>query len=178
MRRAGARFLVALIGVTSAFSLPAAQTPRGGAPDAAWPQFRGNARLTGVATAAPAPPLTVRWTYEAGEAIESSPAIRDGRVYVGVATGDLLALDLETGKLQWKYATGGSIGESSPTVGDQAVFIGDLTGTVHAVKVRDGQRLWTFKTGGEVKSSPVLVGDTLLIGSYDTHFYSLGARPG
>src|SRR5204863_212378 len=157
----------------SALSLSAAQSPRGtAASDTAWPQFRGSSRLTGIAPAAPAPPLTVRWTYEAGDAVESSPAIRDGRVYVGVASGDLLALDLDSGKLQWKYATGGSIGESSPTVGDQAVFVGDLNGMVHAVSVRDGQRLWTFKTGGEVKSSPVLVGDTLLIGSYDTHLHA------
>ena len=35
-----------------------------------WPQFRGNPRLTGV-TSAPAPPLTVLWTHDAGRRASS-----------------------------------------------------------------------------------------------------------
>src|SRR6266496_3333076 len=55
-----------------------AQTPASN-----WPQFRGNARLTGVAPTAPPDTLKLKWTYEAGESIESSPAVADGTVYVG-----------------------------------------------------------------------------------------------
>jgi outer membrane protein assembly factor BamB len=153
----------------------AAQTP---AP--AWSQFRGTARLSGVATAAPPATLAVKWTYDAGESVESSAAIADGVVYVGSTKGELLALDLETGKLRWKYATGpnGFIGESSPAVHDGAVFVGDLAGTVHAVSAADGKKLWTFATDGEVKSSPVVVDDLVVIGSYDTHLYALDRRSG
>src|SRR6185437_9586898 len=125
----------------------------------AWPQFRGDAQLTGVAGEGLPEKLALKWTYETGDIIESSAAIADGTVYVGAGTGDLLAIDLETGKLRWKYSTGSQIGESSPAVGNGRVFIGDLEGVVHAVDARTGSRVWTFKTGGEVKSSPVLVGD-------------------
>ena len=145
-----------------------------------WAQFRGNARLTGVTASAPPVALTVRWTYDAGESIESSAAIVDGAVYVGSSKGELLALDLETGKLRWKYATGegGFIGESSPAVSDGVVFVGDLAGLVHAVDARDGKRLWTFKTDGEVKSSAAVAGDIVLVGSYDTYLYALDRRTG
>ena len=110
------------------------------------------------------PPATLKllWTYDAGDLIDSSAAIVDGVVYVGGGDGDLLALDLATGKLRWKYATGNLIGESSPAVGPDAVYIGDLGGLVHAVSLRDGKPLWTFKTGSEIKSSPVVVGDVVL----------------
>src|SRR5450755_2724728 len=81
-----------------------------------WPQFRGNPQLTGVSEAALAPNLKLAWTYEAGETIESSAAISAGSVYVGVQSGDLLAIDLQTGKLRWKYRTQEGIGESSPAV--------------------------------------------------------------
>src|SRR6185295_1476799 len=140
-----------------------AQTPAPG-----WPQFRGTARLSGVAAAAPPAALTLKWTYDAGESVESSSAIVDGAVYVGSTKGELLALDLETGKLRWKYATGanGLIGESSPAVADGTVFVGDLAGIVHAVSAADGKRLWTFTTDGEVKSSAAVVDDLVLIGSY------------
>src|SRR5438034_286351 len=143
-----------------------------------WTQFRGNARLTGVAAGALPSTLSLRWTYEAGDAIESSPAIADGLVFVGSAGGDLLAIDLASGKLRWKYATGSTIGESSPAVAKGVVFIGDLGGTLHAVQVRDGSRLWSFKTGGEVKSSPTIANDVVLIGSYDMHLYALDALTG
>src|SRR5919108_3572572 len=75
-------------------------------PTANWPQFRGNAQLTGVAATMLPDTLRLRWTYDAGESIESSAAIADGVVYVGSAEGELLAIDLETGKARWKYTTG------------------------------------------------------------------------
>jgi outer membrane protein assembly factor BamB len=98
-----------------------------------WPQFRGNPRLTGVATSAAPKSLKVVWTYEAGEPIESSAAIAGGTVYVGSGAGELLALDLATGKLRWKHKTDGMIGESSPAVAGGNFYFGDLDRYVHAV---------------------------------------------
>ena len=43
-----------------------------------WPQFRGNLALTGVTTAAVPDTLKLLWTYEMGDAIESSAAIVGG----------------------------------------------------------------------------------------------------
>src|SRR5262249_15357636 len=150
---------------------------RVGASNESWPQFRGNPHMTGVASELPAT-LSLKWTYQAGETIESSAAIADGVVFVGAGDGDLLAIDLETGKLKWKYATGNPIGESSPAVSGGLVYIGDLGGIVHAGHVSDGSKAWTFKPGGEVKSSPAIAGDLMLIGSYDTHLYAFDAKTG
>jgi eukaryotic-like serine/threonine-protein kinase len=143
-----------------------------------WRQFRGNPRLTGVAPSVPPDTLKVIWSYQAGEAILSSPAVAEGVVYVGVGNGDLIAVDLASGKLRWKYSTKSFVDESSPAVGSGAVYVGDLDGTVHAVNTRDGKPLWTFKTMGEIKSSPVVVNDRVLIGSYDGHLYALDVRTG
>ncbi len=145
---------------------------------AGWTQFRGDARLSGIAAEAPPERLTLRWTFEAPEGLESSAAIADGAVYVGAANGDLLSIDLESGKQRWKYSTGSEIGESSPGVAGGLVYIGDLAGVVHAVNAKDGARVWTFKSGGEVKSSPTIAGGLVLIGSYDTHLYALDAKTG
>ena len=103
-------------------------------------------RLTGVSASTPPATLKLLWTYDAGDVIDSSAAIADGVVYVGGGDGDLIALDLASGELRWKYATGNLIGESSPAVGADAVYIGDLGGILHAVSTRDGKALWTFKT--------------------------------
>ena len=148
------------------------------APANEWRQFRGTAHLAGVSAAAPPATLELLWTYDAGEVIDSSAAIVDGVVYVGGGDGDLIALDLDSGTLRWKYTTGNLIGESSPAVGPDTVYIGDLGGIVHAVSTSDGAQRWTFQTGSEIKSSPVLVNDIVLIGSYDGHLYALDASTG
>src|SRR5207249_6780074 len=84
-----------------------------------------------------------------------------------ICSADLLAIDLATGKLRWKYKAQEGIGESSAAVRDGVVYIGDSSGMLHAVRASDGKGLWTFKTDGEIKSSPVVTGDRVLIGSYD-----------
>jgi outer membrane protein assembly factor BamB len=140
----------------------------------AWPQFRGNPALTGVATDVLKAPLEVQWTYEAGESVESSAAIAGNTAYVGSQPGVLVALDLASGKRKWEYKTSDvGLGESSPAVAGELVLVGDLGGILHAVGVTDGKARWTFKTGTEIKSSPVVVGDRVLIGSYDGHLYCL-----
>ena len=87
------------------------------APATSWPQFRGSAPLVGTTQATLPAQLEVQWTYEAGDAVDSSAAIVDGVVYVGSADGHLHAVNLADGKPKWKYqASPDGIGESSPAV--------------------------------------------------------------
>ncbi len=143
-----------------------------------WPQFRANSSLTGVAASTVPDNLKVLWTYDAGESIESSAAIADGTVYVGVSTGDLIAVDLSSGKLKWKYKTKDMVLESSPAVGSGLVFVGDQAGVFHAVNASTGKGVWSYPTGAEIKCSPVIVGDKVLIGSYDGYLYCFQMRDG
>ena len=87
------------------------------APANAWQQFRGSQSLSGVSDASLPEELSLLWTYEADEAIDSSAAIVDNSVYFGTYAGSLVALNLETGKERWAYTTGDlGVGESSPAV--------------------------------------------------------------
>jgi outer membrane protein assembly factor BamB len=147
-------------------------------PPSEWRQFRGNARLSGIATSAPPAALKTLWTHDTKDSVLSSAAISDGVVYVAVGNGDLLALELASGKLKWKYSAKTFFGDSSPAVGNGAVYVGDLDGFVHAVNISDGKARWTFKTQAEIKSSAVVVNDLVLIGSYDAHLYAIEAATG
>ena len=117
-----------------------------------WPQFRGNHQLTGFSNSALPERLKLRWTYQAEDAIESSAAIVDGTVYVGSLSGDLIALDLESGREKWRYRADDGIGESSPAVEGEMVYVGDLAGVLHAVNTLTGKMHWTFKTEAEIQS--------------------------
>src|SRR6476660_1959772 len=87
----------------------------------AWLQFRGTPQLNGIAVSSLPAALKLLWTYDAGDSIESSAAIANGAVYVGSQSADLLALDLDTGRLRWKYHVEDGIEESSPAVHDGLV---------------------------------------------------------
>ena len=150
----------------------------GQAPAGAWVQFRGTQALTGVSADTPPAELTVLWSYDTGDVIESSPAIVGGVVYVGAGDGMLLALDFDTGALRWSYEAGGLIGESSPAVANGIVYVGDLDGVLHAVNAADGTPRWTFETEAEIRSSPVIVDGLVLVGSYDAHLYAVDADTG
>ena len=117
-----------------------AQAPAAGAPADRWTQFRGSAALVGTTAATLPDKLRVLWTYEAGEAVESSAAIADGVVYVGAQPGVLHAIGLADGKPRWKYtASDIGIGESSPAIAGGIVYIGDLSGVLHAVDAASGK---------------------------------------
>ena len=98
----------------SAFQAKPAAAPASAAPANAWPQFRGSATLTGISSTTIAPAPKLAWAWEGGEAFDSSAAIVDGVVYVGTATGELIAVGLNDGKLRWRYKAGEAIGESCP----------------------------------------------------------------
>lgn len=162
----------------SAFCLLPSRVAAQDTPADNWSQFRGNHNLTGVSQSDVPQALKHLWTYEAGEAIESSAAIVGGTVFVGSQKGELAALNLDNGAVFWKYSIDSPIGESSPAYSGGVVYIGDLGGWLHAVNASTGKKLWAFKAGNEIKSSPVVVGDRVLIGSYDQHLYCVSTRNG
>src|SRR5688572_18646108 len=72
-------------GLVSVISLLSVPSIRAQAAADAWPQFRGSSALLGTTAATLPAQLKVLWTYEAGDAIESSAAVVDGVAYVGSA---------------------------------------------------------------------------------------------
>ena len=77
-----------------------------------WPQLGGDAAHRGARTHEIAPPLVTRWTTSVGgHVLTASPVIANGAVYVAVTdladgnTGGVVALDLITGAVRWRFAT-------------------------------------------------------------------------
>jgi hypothetical protein len=126
------------------------QCARGGS--SRWPPIRATAKMpaapaathrplkahTGISASTPAETLKLLWTYDAGEIVESSAAIVDDVVYVGSGDGDLLALNLASGTLRWKYVTGNLIGSQETAIHLQAcrgVVVSDAMDKTVVVRV-------------------------------------------
>jgi len=72
-----------------------------------WPTYAHDAQHTGhgITTLSPdsVSTLATAWEYPTGDAVTATPTVVDGTVYAGSWDGWFYAVNLETGKLRWKY---------------------------------------------------------------------------
>lgn len=128
-----------------------------------WGPDTTNARFqrTGGINAADVPRLTVKWAFgfPGVSSVYGQPTIAGGRVFVGVDTGYVYALDAATGCVHWTYLaeTGVrnavNIGPIPGSPGQYAAYFGDMHGRVYAVNAQTGQQLWKV----QVDSHPLAV---------------------
>jgi len=119
----------------------------------------------------------LKWKFQTGDSIYSSPAVVDGVVYFGSRDKHLYAVDTKTGEEKWKFKTGSSIW-SSPAVSDGVVYFGSSDSYLYALDAKTGEENWKFKTGGGVSSSPAVVDGVVYFGSGDKHLYALDIKTG
>jgi outer membrane protein assembly factor BamB len=118
---------------------------------------------------------TLKWRFQAGNEIRSSPAISaDGTIYFGCRDRRLYAVTPES-KLKWTYTTGWWVDSSPAIASDGTVYVGSWDRKLHAVSP-EGKARWTFETGGYVVSSPAIASNGVVyVGSYDGRLYALSA---
>jgi outer membrane protein assembly factor BamB len=153
-------------------------------PPAMW---RGDATGSGLQHAASAPWIAgVRFTFEAGSPIRSSPVVRAGTLFIGASDGMLHALDAASGAPRWHFRTQGAIA-AAPAVDARRVYVPSRDGFLHAVDVHSGRERWRHRFGPALGpddywdyhlSSPVLAGDTLFIGGGDGRVVALDVAQG
>lgn len=99
-----------------------------------WPKFRRDIQSTGISPYAGPVSNTLKWRYQTGSDVYSSPAIgADGNVYVGSTDWYLYAIKPD-GTLKWSYLTGNSV-NSSPAIGaDGTVYVGSDDHYLYAIK--------------------------------------------
>jgi outer membrane protein assembly factor BamB len=163
--------------------------PKRGVTEYPWPKFMHDNANTGFSSG-PAPGTNhLLWKFNVGAWVFSSPAIKDGKVYVGSYTGKVYCLDAATGGLVWAFRTGNRI-LSSPAVASGLVYIGSRDNYVYCLDQFTGELVWKYKTGDWTISSPAIVpgpeivtgreyfGDKVYVGSADCHIYCLDANTG
>ncbi len=109
--------------------------------------------------------------------LHSSPTVEDGTVYVGSADKKLYAVDAETGRVRWSFATQGPI-RSSPAVSGGMVYFGSWDGNVYAVSAASGEKVWSYETGAPIQGSPAVAGGRVIVGSRSARLLALDAASG
>ena len=115
----------------------------------------------------------------------SSAAVVAGTVYFGSGDGNIYALDAQSGKVKWKFATGNVV-HASPAVADGMVFIGSWDSYFYALDADTGAQKWRFKTGVDpdihnqegIQSSAAVADGIVYFGCRDSNLYALDERTG
>jgi outer membrane protein assembly factor BamB len=70
------------------------------------------------------------WKFVTRARVDSSPAVADGRVYVGSSDGKLYVLDAATGEKRWEFDAGDAI-TASPAIAAGRVVVGAQDGRLY-----------------------------------------------
>ncbi|MEO8431175.1 MAG: PQQ-binding-like beta-propeller repeat protein [Acidobacteriota bacterium] len=120
----------------------------------------------------------------------SAPAVAGARLYVGSGSGEVLAVEAATGKVAWRFPTGGRV-RSSPSVVDGVVYVGSFDGHLYAIDAQSGALRWKFATQGvsidlqaagfdrrSIQSSPAVTTDLVVVGCRDGRLYGVERATG
>ena len=132
------------------------------------------------------PSLGLAWTGATGGAVNSSPTVANGVVYVGSADGKLYAFAVGCGNgggactPLWSSAAIGAL-DSSPAVAGGVVYIGSADGKLYAFAVGCASGggtcspVWSSATLGAIHSSPSVDAGVIYVGSNDGKLYAFAA---
>ena len=120
-----------------------------------WPMSGQNPENTGYSPSSGPSTGDLQWVYEIKGLVLSSPAVANGKVYIGGEDGTVYCLDAYTGAWKWEYTTGIVI-TSSPTVADNKVFFCSDDGKVYCLNGDTGAWIWDAQIGPS-PYSPVVV---------------------
>src|SRR5437867_29457 len=70
------------------------------------------------------------WTFATRSRVESSPAIVDGRVYIGSNDGRFYVLDAANGAKLWEFTAGAPL-SASPAIAQGRIVIGSQDGKLY-----------------------------------------------
>ena len=120
------------------------------------------------------------WRYEKPYIDSStSPAVSNGRLFIGLGREEIVCLNATNGDLIWNFTSESQIRKSSPVTVNGRVFIGSgWDHILYCLSETNGSLLWKYTMGYDVCSSPTVVEDRVFVGSNDGNFHCLNATAG
>jgi len=138
---------------------------------------QGASNPTGFLVAMNARTGRPKWRFNA-QPIESTPLLRNGKLYVGSWDGNVYAINAKNGRKVWEHQTGDRV-NTSPAYLKGRIYIANDSGTLYALNAGSGQQAWSASEATEFfYATPVAAFGRIYIGSTDGTMYAYGAKTG
>ncbi len=140
-----------------------------------WSPDKQNSRVatSTTITAANVAKLKVKWAFAYQGGRYGQPSVVGNRVFATSSSGQVYALDKQTGCVAWAYKARGSVrvtvsvGKNPKAASGWAAYFGDMGRNQVAVDANSGKELWVtnIDSGGRgiLTGAPSLWGDTLYV---------------
>ena len=125
----------------------------------------------------------VRWMFETGGEVWSSPSYNGNEIFIGSDDGFLYCLDID-GRLLWKTKLNGKIRSSSPCLSSDeekegsSVFIGTSNGGMFCLNQSTGTINWSKEISKPVMASPATTKDKVFFAASDKRIYCFRVKDG
>ena len=128
-------------------------------------------------------PLTIRWRYLSSETLNLTPAADNDRIYLPLAGGTIVSLNVGDGHLYWKSDIGGEL-SASPAADSDAVYVASETtaaegekrqptGALRALGREAGVTVWLRTLPFPIQGSLAVSDTTVFAGTSNGGFYSI-----
>lgn len=124
-----------------------------------------------------------RWRLNIKDGSEGGAVLADGMIYFGAGDGQLYAVQVEDGKIQWTYPLKAE-GIAKPLVHAGILYVLAGNNVVHAVNAKSGKLMWVYnrREAGNLSvrggSQPAMAGDLLIVGFSDGAAVALNRSSG
>lgn len=148
-------------------------------PAVVWQGVGYVSNLKGVVTAISLDRGRVLWRTRVGTLMAASPALAPARNELVVPTmspGQLVVLNMRTGRRKWAYPSGRA--EPSVAIRDGIAYFGATNGNVYAMNLERRRPRWVYRGGSKVTSSIAVVGNRVYFGDYAGRVICLNAKTG
>lgn len=121
---------------------------------------------------------TERWTYNAGAAIRTTPAVdeKTKTAYLTSADGVFHAIDLATHRQRWKAV--GASPATTPTVLAGSVYVGLASGRFEALAAADGSEQWQASITGDGSMNAISGGVAYVTSAGTDRLYAIDLATG
>jgi len=114
------------------------------------------------------------WTQNLNGWSTSTPAVHNGKVFIGSDDMNMYALNAANGNVIWTSPTGGSI-LSSPAVADGKVYFGSQDHWFYCLDEQTGVLIWNYDTStSRIDSSPAVGYGMVLCGNENGKVFAWG----
>uniref|UniRef100_F4C5J3 Metallophosphoesterase n=1 Tax=Sphingobacterium sp. (strain 21) TaxID=743722 RepID=F4C5J3_SPHS2 len=117
------------------------------------------------------------WVFQDRSDIGSGLALAKKKLVTGNTSGEIYALDVNSGKKLWSFQTQGKI-YATPTIWKDMVIAASSDSYIYGIDLRNGVQKWKIKTGKAVLGSPVVHKGIAYIGGSDGTFRAINIRSG
>ncbi|HXD79672.1 MAG TPA: PQQ-binding-like beta-propeller repeat protein, partial [Puia sp.] len=120
---------------------------------------------------------SLRWRFQTGGIVHTTPALSGHSVYFGSWDRNLYALDARTGRQKWKFMTGADTTfhllegiQASPLVYGRDVFFGARDGNFYCLDTTTGRLVWKYDAAHSWILSTAAASDHIIYtGTSDTY---------